>query len=104
MTRTVFEQARATAIADLASLLMQVQDRVGFPTAIPLLNWGMRMIDQAETAQNLKEWENHLTKLHEFFQTNLNNHFPSHASMKRYFRKMGIDMGIDYPIQGIYND
>jgi hypothetical protein len=104
MTRTVFEQARATAIADLAKLLMQVQDRVGLPTAIPLLGYGMRMIDEAETAQNLKEWEGHLTKLHEFFQTNLNNHFPSHDSMKRFFRDKGIDMGIDYPIYGIYND
>ena len=73
--RTVFEQARATAIADLAKLLVQIQDRVGFPTAIPILGYGMRMIDNAETAQNLKEWEGHLTKLHEFFQTNLNNRF-----------------------------
>ena len=98
MTRTVFEQARATAIADLAHLLMKIQDRLEMPVCIPIINWGMKMIDEAETAQNLKEWEGHLTKLHEFFQTNLNNHFPSHDSMKRFFRNKGIDMGIDYPI------
>lgn len=104
MTRTVFEQARATAIAELAHLLMKIQDRLEPFVAMPIMGYGMRLIDEAETSQNLKEWEGYLTKLHEFFQTNLNNHFPNHDSMKRFFRLKDIDMGIDYPIFGIYND
>ena len=66
------------------------------PVCIPIMNWGMKMT----TRERLKNqgMEGHLIKLHEFFQTNLNNHFPSHDSMKRFFRNK-IDMGITLSIK-----
>lgn len=94
--RTVFEQGVVEAVSELARLLMQVQERVGFLG--PILKHGMKIIDEAEKSQTLAEWDRHLTILHRFFQTNLNNRFPKDDDLKRYFREKNIDLGLDYNV------
>ena len=94
----IFKEAKSAAVMKLALLTLAIDRRLPPKVAALICGRGMELVDAAEQATTYAEWAEHLPKLHNFFQTNLNNLYPRQEDMKRYFREEGIDMGFDYPI------
>lgn len=90
-----FEKAKRDAIWEMALLIQKVNRRLedSFPVNAIICKHGMKMIDHLEESQDIKQYNERLPAIIDYFQTYLNNEFPWADDALNYFIAKKMDLG-----------